>query len=178
MDLGIDGRTALVTGADSGIGWHTAKMLLAEGVRVVISDKDQSSLDEAAAQLEAPEGQLFAFAADVTDTEAVENLAVRTQQAVGDIDILVQSSGVTGAQGLFHEIDEDGWNSTLDVDLMGPVRLLRAFVPALRRGGCAAHARASSANPIPVVGGCSAERPGTPIPVVRRCSLLNDRRSS
>ncbi len=135
MDLGIDGRTALVTGADSGIGWHTAKMLLAEGVRVVISDRDQSSLDEAAAQLEAPEGQLFAFAADVTDTEAVENLAVRTQQAVGDIDILVQSSGVTGAQGLFHEIDEDGWNSTLDVDLMGPVRLLRAFVPALRRGG-------------------------------------------
>ena len=135
MDLGIDGRTALVTGADSGIGWHTAKMLLAEGVRVVISDKDQSSLDAAAAELGAPEGQLFAFAADVTDTEAVESLAVRTQKALGDIDILVQSSGVTGAQGLFHEIDEEGWRSTLDIDLMGPVRLLRAFLPALRRGG-------------------------------------------
>ncbi|OZD05008.1 ketoacyl reductase [Rhodococcus sp. 06-235-1A] len=135
MDLGIDGRTALVTGADSGIGWNTAKMLLAEGVRVVISDKDQSSLDTAAAQLAAPEGQLFALAADVTDTDAVENLAVRTQQVVGDIDILVQSSGVTGAQGLFHEIDEEGWRSTLDIDLMGPVRLLRAFLPALRRGG-------------------------------------------
>ncbi|MBY4214741.1 SDR family oxidoreductase [Rhodococcus fascians] len=135
MDLGISGRAALVTGGDSGIGWHTAKMLLDEGVRVVISDKDQSSLDEAAAKLGAAEGQLFAFAADVTDTEAVENLAVRTQQAVGDIDILVQSSGVTGAQGLFHEIDEEGWRSTLDIDLMGPVRLLRAFLPALRRGG-------------------------------------------
>lgn len=133
--MGIDGRAALVTGADSGIGWHTAKLLLAEGVRVVVSDKDQSSLDEAAAKLGAAEGQLFAFAADVTDTEAVENLAVRTQQAVGDIDILVQSSGVTGAQGLFHEIDEEGWRSTLDIDLMGPVRLLRAFLPALRRGG-------------------------------------------
>ncbi|KAA0924032.1 MULTISPECIES: SDR family NAD(P)-dependent oxidoreductase [Rhodococcus] len=135
MDLGINGRTALVTGADSGIGWHTAKMLLAEGVRVVISDKDQTSLDEAAAKLGAAEGQLFAFAADVTDTDAVENLAARTQQVVGDIDILVQSSGVTGAQGLFHEIDEEGWRSTLDIDLMGPVRLLRAFLPALRRGG-------------------------------------------
>ncbi|MGF0311304.1 SDR family NAD(P)-dependent oxidoreductase [Rhodococcus sp. IEGM1428] len=135
MDLGIDGKTALVTGADSGIGWHTAKMLLAEGVRVVISDKDQTSLDDAAAQLEAPDGQLFAFAADVTDTQAVENLAAQTQRAVGDIDILVQSSGVTGAQGLFHEIDEEGWRSTLDIDLMGPVRLLRAFLPALRRGG-------------------------------------------
>ncbi|MDV6233616.1 SDR family NAD(P)-dependent oxidoreductase [Rhodococcus cercidiphylli] len=135
MDLGINGRTALVTGADSGIGWHTARMLLAEGVRVVISDKDQTSLDEAAAKLGAAEGQLFAFAADVTDTDAVENLAARTQQVVGDIDILVQSSGVTGAQGLFHEIDEEGWRSTLDIDLMGPVRLLRAFLPALRRGG-------------------------------------------
>ncbi len=135
MDLGIDGKTALVTGADSGIGWHTAKMLLAEGVRVVISDKDQTSLDDAAAQLEAPDGQLFAFAADVTDTQAVEHLAAQTQRAVGDIDILVQSSGVTGAQGLFHEIDEEGWRSTLDIDLMGPVRLLRAFLPALRRGG-------------------------------------------
>ncbi|WP_415972665.1 SDR family NAD(P)-dependent oxidoreductase [Rhodococcus sp. 077-4] len=135
MDLGIDGRTALVTGADSGIGWHTAKMLLAEGVRVVVSDKDQNSLDAAAAELGAAEGRLFAFAADVTDTEAVENLAVQTQNAVGDIDILVQSSGVTGAQGLFHEIDEEGWRATLDIDLMGPVRLLRAFLPALRRGG-------------------------------------------
>ncbi|MDV8055607.1 SDR family oxidoreductase [Rhodococcus sp. IEGM 1343] len=135
MDLGINGRTALVTGADSGIGWHTAKMLLAEGVRVVISDKDQTSLDEAAAKLGAAEGQLFAFAADVADTDAVENLAARTQQVVGDIDVLVQSSGVTGAQGLFHEIDEEGWRSTLDIDLMGPVRLLRAFLPALRRGG-------------------------------------------
>ncbi|KQU55225.1 ketoacyl reductase [Rhodococcus sp. Leaf278] len=135
MDLGIDGKTALVTGADSGIGWHTAKMLLAEGVRVVISDKDQNALDDAAAQLDARDGQLFAFAADVTDTAAVEQLAAQTQQAVGDIDILVQSSGVTGAQGLFHEIDEEGWSSTLDIDLMGPVRLLRAFLPALRRGG-------------------------------------------
>ena len=42
---------------------------------------------------------------------------------------------MTGAQGMFHEIDEEGWRSTLDIDLMGPVRLLRAFLPALRRGG-------------------------------------------
>ena len=135
MDLGIGGKAALVTGGDSGIGWHTAKLLLDEGVRVVISDKDSAKLDEAAKKLGAPDGQLFAFAADVTDTEAVEQLAARTQQAVGDIDIFVQSSGVTGAQGMFHEIDEEGWRSTLDIDLMGPVRLLRAFLPALRRGG-------------------------------------------
>ena len=47
MDLGIGGKAALVTGGDSGIGWHTAKLLLDEGVRVVISDKDGEKLDEA-----------------------------------------------------------------------------------------------------------------------------------
>ncbi len=135
MELGIDGRIALVTGADSGIGWHTAQMLLAEGVKVMVSDKNQDALDEAASELVAEPGQLHAFAADVTDTASVQELAEHTRKVLGDIDILVQSSGVTGAQGLFHEIDEEGWRSTLDIDLMGPVRLLQAFLPALRRGG-------------------------------------------
>lgn len=135
MDLGIEGRVALVTGADSGIGWQTTKLLLAEGATVMMSDKDPDKLTEAAEALSAQPGKLHAVAADVTDTASVENLSAETQRAVGDIDILVQSSGVTGAKGLFHEIDEDGWRETLDIDLMGPVRLLRAFLPALRRGG-------------------------------------------
>jgi NAD(P)-dependent dehydrogenase (short-subunit alcohol dehydrogenase family) len=57
------------------------------------------------------------------------------RDAVGDIDILVQSAGITGAQGKFHEIDDDGWASTIDVDLLGPVRLVRRFLPSLRTGG-------------------------------------------
>jgi NAD(P)-dependent dehydrogenase (short-subunit alcohol dehydrogenase family) len=57
------------------------------------------------------------------------------QQRFGDLDILVQAAGITGAQGLFHEIDQDGWIRTIEVDLLAPVRLLRAFLPGLRRGG-------------------------------------------
>jgi NAD(P)-dependent dehydrogenase (short-subunit alcohol dehydrogenase family) len=135
MDLGISGRVALITGGDSGIGWHTARLLLAEGVTVVLSDKDQDALDEAAAELHAPEGRLHAFAADVTDVAALAELHRRVADAAGEIDILVQASGITGAQGLFHEIDDDGWTSTLEVDLMGPVRLTREFLPDLRSGG-------------------------------------------
>lgn len=135
MDLGIAGRTALVTGGDSGIGWSTAKLLLAEDVTVVISDKDQGTLDEAAARLDAPEGRLHAFAADVTSTEQLAELHRRVAESVGAIDILVQCSGVTGAQGMFHEIDDEGWTSTLDVDLLGPVRLVREFLSDLRSGG-------------------------------------------
>lgn len=135
MNLGITDRTALITGADSGIGWHTARLLLAEGVNVVISDLDQDELDKAAKRLEAPEGRLHAFAADVTSVDSLAALHTSVAEAVGDIDILVQASGVTGAQGLFHEITDEGWAKTIEVDLMGPVRLVREFLPDLRKGG-------------------------------------------
>jgi len=135
MDLGIAEKVALVTGADSGIGWHTARMLLQEGTRVVISDIDQGALDEAAAKLPAAPGQLHAFAADVTKLHDLEALRSRVEEAVGEIDILVQSSGMTGAQGQFHEVDDAGLLQTLEVDLMGPVRLVRTFLPHLRTGG-------------------------------------------
>ncbi|GAA0982226.1 Dihydroanticapsin 7-dehydrogenase [Nocardioides aquaticus] len=135
MDLGITGRTALVTGGDSGIGWETARILLDEGCTVVLSDLDQASLDEAAAQLDAPEGRLHAVAADLATDEAAQQLAKDVAALVGDIDILVQSAGITGAQGLFHEIDDAGWVDTINVDLHAPVRLTRAFIEPLRRGG-------------------------------------------
>jgi NAD(P)-dependent dehydrogenase (short-subunit alcohol dehydrogenase family) len=135
MDLGISGRIALISGADSGIGWETARILVSEGVRVVLTDLDQKRLDAAAKSLGAPEGHVFAFAADVTKVESIAKLRDQVIDAVGDIDILVQSSGITGAQGLFHEIDDAGWTNTLEVDLMGPVRLVSAFLPSLRKGG-------------------------------------------
>jgi NAD(P)-dependent dehydrogenase (short-subunit alcohol dehydrogenase family) len=135
MDLGIKGKVALITGADSGIGWHTARILLAEGATVVISDMDQGKLDAAAGELTASKGKLFAYAADITNLTSLAQLERSVSEAVGDIDILVQCAGVTGAQGLFHEIDDEGWTSTIETDLLGPVRLVRTFLPALRRGG-------------------------------------------
>jgi NAD(P)-dependent dehydrogenase (short-subunit alcohol dehydrogenase family) len=135
MDLGISGKKALVTGADSGIGWSTAKVLLDEGATVVITDLDQELLDQAASRLDAAEGTLFAYAADVTDTASLALLHSRVAESAGQIDILVQSAGITGAQGLFHEIDDEGWVDTLTVDLLGPVRLVSEFLPDLRSGG-------------------------------------------
>lgn len=135
MDLGITGRTALITGGDSGIGWHTARLLLEEGVTVVISDQDPDALATAAKRLAADEGTLFAFDADITSVDSLAQLHEKVQDAVGDIDILVQSAGVTGAQGLFHEITDEGWTKTIETDLIGPVRLVRQFLPSLRKGG-------------------------------------------
>ncbi len=135
MDLEIEGRKALISGADSGIGWHTARLLLNEGATVVITDLDQQKLNAAAEKLEAKPGRLHAFAADITSVESLAALHASVGNAVGDIDILVQSAGITGAQGLFHEISDEGWTNTILVDLIGPVRLVREFLPDLRTGG-------------------------------------------
>ena len=139
MDLGIAGRTALITGADSGIGWETARVLLAEGVRVVVSDKDAEPLAQAVQRLVDADGsvadRVHAVAADLDDLQEIARLEREVSAAVGDIDILVNSAGVTGAQGLFHEIEDAGWVDTLTTDLLAPIRVTRAFLPALRRGG-------------------------------------------
>lgn len=135
MDLKIAGRKALVTGADSGIGFETARLLLDEGATVVMSDRDQEKLDHAASTLSRYKNSLFAFTADVTDDRSVAGLADDVKNSVGDLDILVNVAGIHGAGGLFHEISQEGWDQTIDVDLMGPVRVTRAFLPGLRRGG-------------------------------------------
>lgn len=133
MDLGISGRTALVTGADSGIGWHTARLLLEEGVRVAVSDKDADALRESAARLP---GEVVTVAADLTSRDEVAALKKGVEEGLGGApDIIVAAAGITGAQGMFHEIDDEGWTSTVEVDLMGPVRTVKAFIDGMRPKG-------------------------------------------
>ena len=135
MDLGIAGRTALVTGADSGIGWHTAQLLLDEGATVVVSDVDTEELAESSARLRADDGRLHTVAADLSTLQGVQELETAVHAAVDSIDVLVHGAGVTGAQGQFHEIDDQGWLDTLAIDLLAPVRVTRAFIDDLRSGG-------------------------------------------
>lgn len=134
MDLQIDGRIALVTGADSGIGYATAAELLSEGAIVVLTSRDADALERAGHELARSGGQIHALAADLRDTAAVAALREQVHQDVGQVDIVVHSAGVTGPQGKFHELSEQAWQDTLDIDLLGAVRVLREFLPDLRRG--------------------------------------------
>lgn len=134
MDLRIAGRTALVTGADSGIGYATARELLVEGATVVMTDIDREELATAMGDLVSGNERLYAFAADITSNESVRALKEAVAGAVGEIDILVQAAGIHGPEGAFHEITESGWLQTLNVNLMGQVRMLQAFLPDLRNG--------------------------------------------
>ena len=132
MKLDIAGKIALVTGADSGIGKETARLLLDEGVRVAISDQSGGTLEQSLHDL-AAYGEVIAIEADLTKLTDVRALFGEVRARLGDPDILVNSAGVTGATGDFTEVDDDGWLETLNINLMGAVRVAREAIPAMRK---------------------------------------------
>lgn len=132
MELGIKGRLALITGADSGIGFETAKMLLQEGVAVAVSDVDADALDKAVANL-APHGRVQGFVANLNNNSEAKRLYSDVSSAMGEPDILVNCAGITGAQGDFLDIDDDGWDKTMDTNLMSAVRMARVAIPAMKQ---------------------------------------------
>ena len=134
MDLGIKGRIALISGADSGMGKETARMLLDAGVRVAITDKPDGTLDDALAEL-SPHGEVIAVPGDVTKLADVQTLWAEVRSRLGDPDIYVNAAGVTGATGDFLEVDDAGWLETLDINLMGAVRMCREAIPTMRAQG-------------------------------------------
>lgn len=133
MDLGIAGRVAVVTGADSGIGFAVAKTLCAEGVKVALTDRYEDPLAQAATSLTGAE--VWHRSADVTSTGDVTAFAKAVTQHFGAPDILVHCAGITGATGVFHELDDEDWRQALDVIVLGAVRLCRAFIPAMAAAG-------------------------------------------
>ena len=131
MDLGITERIALISGADSGMGKDTARFLLEAGVRVAITDKPGGTLEESLAELQ-PLGEIIAVTGDVTRAEDVRAIWAEVRERLGEPDIYVNAAGVTGATGDFLEVDDAGWQETLDINLMGAVRMCREAIPAMR----------------------------------------------
>ena len=138
MNLGIKGKVAVITGGDSGIGKATAKILVSEGASVLLTDLKQEGLEKAAEEVrqQAADGAEVAIkVADLTNNEEVKALAEEAQQTFGGADILAHCAGARGAAGDFLELSDDDWMETINVDLMGSVRVCRAFIPPMRRKG-------------------------------------------
>lgn len=134
MDLEIKGRTAVITGGDSGIGFATAKFLANEGVNIVLSDKSGDDLKNAVEQVREQvkgDNSVIMQAADVTKYDEMEKLASVAIEKFGSIDILVHCAGIRGAAGDFLKLSDDDWMKSIDVDLMGAVRACRAVLPQM-----------------------------------------------
>jgi NAD(P)-dependent dehydrogenase (short-subunit alcohol dehydrogenase family) len=153
----FSGRTALVTGAASGIGLATARLLAARGARVAAVDRVEAEAGGAeaggaeAGAAEAGPGSIIALVADVTDDAAVRAAVQAAGERFGGrLDIVVNNAGI-GAAGTVADNDDDEWHHVLDVNVLGIVRTTRAALPLLR-AAAAEHGQAAVVNTCSVAG--------------------------
>ncbi|KIF06389.1 short-chain dehydrogenase [Streptomyces sp. RSD-27] len=123
-------RTAVVTGAASGMGAATARLLAAGGARVALLARRTDRLDALAAELTAAGGQALAVTADITDQASVDAAAKAVHHAYGRVDLVVNNAGVMLPNPLAEgRLDE--WTRMIDTNLTGALRVIRAFTPDL-----------------------------------------------
>jgi len=125
---------AVITGAGSGIGRATALALVGRGGRLVIADKDAGRSEAVAAEITQSGGQAAAVACDVARDDDIGALLEATMSSFGRVDIVMSNVGVI-AKGLPLEIPMEAWTSLIEVNLLGTIRVLRAFLPSLLEQG-------------------------------------------
>lgn len=126
----LAGRTAVITGAASGMGNATARLLAAQGARVALLARRAERLEELAARITAEGGQALAVVTDVTDQASVDAAAERVHAGFGPVDLVVNAAGVM----LPNPVDAgraDEWQRMLDTNVTGVLRVIRAFTADL-----------------------------------------------
>ncbi len=118
MQIDLDGRTALVTGASRGIGRAIAAALAGSGARVMLSSRKQDALDEAAAGME---GEVATFAANAGDPAQAEACVAATVERFGRVDILVNNAATNPYMGPAIDIDLPRYDKTMEVNLRAPL---------------------------------------------------------
>lgn len=132
MDLGIQGKLAVVSGSTSGIGKAIARRLADEGARVVINGRSRQSVDDALAELDLGD-QAVGIAADVGTADGCTKL-IDAARDVGTIDILINNAGIFEPKP-FEEISDEDWQKFYDVNVLSGVRLSRAVLEPMRKNG-------------------------------------------
>ncbi|WP_227356735.1 SDR family NAD(P)-dependent oxidoreductase [Haladaptatus salinisoli] len=126
----IDGRTAVVTGASSGIGREIAEQFAREGANVVVCSREQGNVDPVA---EGIGENALAVECDVTERDAVEALVEATVEEFGGIDCLVNNAGASFMAG-FDDISPNGWRTIVDINLTGTYHCTQVAGEHMRAG--------------------------------------------
>src|SRR5580693_6417600 len=135
MDLGLEGKTALVTGGSEGIGRGIALGLAREGVDVAICARRSGPLEEAAATIARQTNRkIVAIPADLTKDADAKNFVEQGHQALGRVDIMVNNAG-SAPGGVIEHLSEDDWAQALGLKFMGYVRCLRYVLPIMVKQG-------------------------------------------
>lgn len=131
MDLGLNGRRALVTGASRGIGRAIAGALAAEGCSLAVCARGAEGLEKTAAELSANGTQVFARPVDVSDTVALKDFVSAAAEELGGLDVVVSNVSAGNTKG------EDAWENSFRADLLGFAELAASAVPHLERSDIA-----------------------------------------
>src|SRR3954452_19508337 len=135
MDLGLNGRVALIAAASRGLGKAVALTLAEEGTRVAIFSRRPEAIEAAAAQIRSRTGgEILPLAADVNRPEDLERVVRATVERFGRLDILVNNAGGP-PPGTFENLTEEQWQQAVNLTLMSAVRLTRLALPHLRTQG-------------------------------------------
>lgn len=135
MNLGLLGKTAVITGGSRGIGFATAKQLVIEGANVVICGRQEDTLMEAANKIEKETGQrVLAIVADVTRKADCEKLIMSAVTKFKRIDFLVNNAGISSTNA-FMDIQTEQWEQDLNLKLFGAINCSKAAVPHMKERG-------------------------------------------
>lgn len=133
LSRSVAGKVALITGAASGMGRATAILFADEGARVAAVDVNREPVEAVASEIRAAGGTARAWACDVADRSAVEQLIAGVVEEFGGLDILVNNAGISAAIPFEAENYDEVWARTLAVDLTAMTFTIRAALPHLRR---------------------------------------------
>ena len=134
MELGLAGKSVIVTGGSKGLGRAIAEEILREGGSVSICARHGDEVERAAEELRAVSPSVHAQPADVTDPEQVTSFIRASAETFGGIDALVNNAG-RAHPGTFETLRDDDWKDDLDVKLFSQIRCSREVLPYLRRRG-------------------------------------------
>jgi 3-oxoacyl-[acyl-carrier protein] reductase len=135
LELGLEGKVAIVTGGSEGLGRAAAEKLAREGARVAICARRKDVLENAAAAIRSTTGNdVMAMPADVSRAEDIQQFVDAVVARLGGVDILVNNAG-TSAANPFLDIDDRAWQFDIDLKLMAAVRFCRLVVPLMKKRG-------------------------------------------
>lgn len=135
MDLGINGKIALVTAASRGLGRGCAEQLAAEQCRVAICSRDSAAAEQAAEEIAANTGaEVVGFSADMSRVDDISRLLAQVRQSLGDPDILVTNAGGP-PPGTYASTDLELYEKAFQLTLMSAVRLIHGTTPAMKVNG-------------------------------------------
>jgi 3-oxoacyl-[acyl-carrier protein] reductase len=135
LSRSIAGRTAIVTGAASGMGRATAQLFADEGARMAVVDRDEPGVARVVDEIAKAGGVAAGFALDVGDTPALTKLAQQVQERLGPIDILVNNAGIVAGGSIDAADFPARWERALAINLGAQVHLIRACLDQLSRNG-------------------------------------------